>query len=159
MLGLIGAALVLGLGTASAATTGSNDVVPSLPLGGATVVTHLIFGLLSSGGGRAARRGGGRGIPALRITGWITWVLALAGGLSLVALGASDVDVNAGPIIGVTALGAVSLISFGIDGIVGAGQARRASGEQARTLSPVLYAAPNLAGGGMTGLFGMNATW
>lgn len=158
IIGFVGVGLVLGLGLSSAATSSNDDQIPSLPLGVATIAVHIIMGMVSAGGGRAARRGGGRGVVGLRIAGWITWALALVGGISLAALGASDVDVNAGPIIGVTALSAVSLICFGIDGIVGAGQARRAATQASARFAPLLYAAPNVDGG-MTGMFGVNAAW
>jgi hypothetical protein len=117
VMGFVAAAPVLGLGVAAGMNT--SDKWLSIGLGIASLSTMLIFGPISSTGQSSARRGtpvwGGLGA---RIPAWILFGVVAIEGVTMIALGATDHDIPEGLIYSAAALGATSLILFGIDSLV-----------------------------------------
>lgn len=89
-------------------------------------------------GGRSARESapGVRGVPALRVLGWVFYGLFLvAYGLDSVAVGA-DLYKQAGWGIALHAITSLGLVFFGIDDFVAAGQADRLAARKAAAPPP-----------------------
>ena len=110
---MISAAAVIGLGSASAATSEATDDTPALAMGGAaTLLGAVLYPIAASGGGSGSERGA----LGLRIVGWVTYGVFLANAAVLLSLGAIDDTTDYTPyIISTTALGGISGIAFGID--------------------------------------------
>lgn len=143
---LVSAAIVWGLGFTSGAfrlhdencVSCSDTPMPEAAIGAVAVLYTAIAGPLASGGGRAGRRAGGRGIGALRALAWISYVLSLAGGVAMIAASAVEADVPSAAIFGTAALGGTSLLCFGIDALVAGSQARARANEAQRNLAPAV---------------------
>lgn len=137
ILSFVGAAAVLGLGGASAAT--SDEDIPAIPLGAAaTLVGAIVFPIAASGGGSGSERGS----IALRIIGWVTYGLTIANAAVLIGLGVADDTLDlSGPIIATTVLGGVSGVSFGIDALI-ANSKSRAVAAAPGSEAPVIAAQP-----------------
>lgn len=77
--GLALSPIILGLSIGSTiARASSDDIVPALPLGVSSQVVADIAVPIVAVGGSSSRHAGGRGIPGLRIPGWITFGLSNA---------------------------------------------------------------------------------
>lgn len=107
---------VASLGAGSAATSEEDEDVPSLPLGIAATIVGGVMIPISAAGARSASE---RGLPVLRVFGWISYGLFLANAMSLIVLGVADVDIDyVVPIASTTTLGSFSSMMFAIDGMV-----------------------------------------
>lgn len=154
--GWIGGFLTLGLGIASAALNDEEDV--SRPLGGAAMAVALPFGVIAGTGGRALRRmhPDVRGIPALRVSGWILLASTLVAGAAVLGISFTS-DVPSEAIIGLTVAGVLGVFMLTGDAMVTHRQARRFLIEPTRgsrvTLHPVLRGNPAGAFAGLGGSF------
>src|SRR5438132_10256095 len=128
VMGFSSAAVVMALALGSEATR--KDQIPSLPLGAAATVLLGVMAPvveIGAGSGRApGETGSGFG---WRLTGWFAYGFAMIDALALIGLGGADVPPPAGVIALTGVLGTISLVSFGIDGIVSHqdAEARRAT--------------------------------
>jgi len=119
---LLGFGTALGLGAVSTGLAGVYSPTPEA-LGGGSILFLGVGGPLASISGSAARRGLRRlGVrptgPGLRIAGWITYGVAMAGGLGAVAAGLSGSGSLAAGIGAVPLLsGITSIVLFEVDGI------------------------------------------
>lgn len=150
VLSLLSAGVSYGLLFASAAyrlrdencdggTGACNDgALPEVAIGTFGFLFTAIMGPIASGGGRAGRRGGGRGIPTLRAFAWLSYVLTMASGVATLAVVASDHEVPPGMLFGMAALGGTSFVLFGVDSLIAGKQATAAANETQRSLAPAL---------------------
>ena len=118
--------------------------------------SQVLFGVVGSGGGRAARREGATATSAFAIGGWVTWALSTAGQVALLAAhGAAfgNDDVTGVPpaiMYTVTIIGFASLLSFAIDAFLAAGSIpddAPADDAEQTAWSPRLLVAPEMGGG------------
>ncbi len=181
VVGLVGAALVLGTGFAAAAFHGQaggcdsptfdicyppdHVTLPQLPLVGISLVSQVAFGILAAGGGRAARQGGSTSTKVFGILGWVTWAGSLAGNLAVFlshAIAATDDEPSAlptGVMYLLSAIGGISLILFGLDGLLGASgvpddEAAEDESATSAQWTPQLSIAPELTSQGVQGMRG-----
>ena len=115
ILGFVSAALVLGFGGASAATSDEDEQIPSLPLGIAGTVIGGVLIPIAESGANSADNGG---VLGLKITGWIAYGLFLLNAMTLIGLGAAEVDADfVGPIVSTATLGGIASISMALDAL------------------------------------------
>ncbi|HUI93764.1 MAG TPA: hypothetical protein VLX68_16095 [Chitinivibrionales bacterium] len=125
------APVILGLGIASAATTGSDA---SLPLGvSAFSVGVATFPVTAVGGASARMNSGARGVLGLRIPGYIAYGLALVNGGVLIAFSIANTNVTipAAPIVTCAALGTAGCVLMSTDALISARQAARGGSSDA----------------------------
>ena len=136
--GFVGAAAALGLAVAAGVTTcpsssdpgyvgGDCSIATSIGLGSAALVSMLVVGPIAAAGGASERRAGVRGIPGLRIAGWVGYSLTAVGGVVLVAL-SPDTTIPAAT-IATGVLGATSLVLLAAEALVSHSQAERLRAE------------------------------
>ncbi len=145
-LGLVSASLVLGLAIGAEVT--KEDQVPSLfPLGVGATLALGVMAPVTASGAASARQGGVSGAPGMRIAGWIGYALALVDAVSLVILGASEIEPPDGVITSVGILGAASIVFFSIDAFASASEASSGVARPSPSWAPGFAVRPNREGG------------
>lgn len=166
ILGTVGAGIVLLLAI-GAEVTDDNDV--GIPLGASAAVTLAVMGpVTNAGSGSARSRAGVRGVPALRVSAWIIYGLALLDACVAIGLAAADERIPDGVPVALGILGSSGLVFFAVDAFVARRQAldQRApavptappAAAPALTLSPMV-APLRLADGSSTSLFGLGGSF
>lgn len=124
-LGVVFSGVTLGLEIKSEIER-ENDI--SMAYGGATLGVMGLWTPLVFAAAKSARNGDPRvrGVVGLRITGWVTYGLAWASGVSLIAMGLAEVTALPGYIAATTAVGVASILCMSIDAFVSGAQAGRA---------------------------------
>ncbi len=131
IIGFVSSGLVLTLALGSEATR--QDQIPSLPLGILATVTAAAAGPVVFAGGASARSGDApRGSIGLRITGWVTYGVALALAGALIFTGVLEITAPPGLITGVGLLGAGSLVCFSLDALFSRSRVERLVREMRR---------------------------
>jgi hypothetical protein len=143
--GFVTGGVTLVLAGASEATR--ENQIPSLPIGGvATLVFAVSTPIVASGGGSARDGADVEGSAGMRVTGWVLYGLGLANALSLIALGASEIEPPPGTILATGAIGAASQFLMAGDALRSHRQARaRIDAQQAVGAAPTSGLAPLLA--------------
>jgi hypothetical protein len=114
----------LGLTGASEAT--KDELVPSMPLGGAALVLSIIMIPVTASGGTSARRGTDlRGVVPLRVLGWVFYAGMIVTGVVTISLAAAtEKEPPDGLIMSIGGVAALSYLFFAIDDFVSFAQAR-----------------------------------
>lgn len=155
--GIVGFGLALtSLGLALGAELTRTEQIPSLPLGATATVLVIAGTPIVAVASNSARRHGARGVPALRIIGWITFPLTIIGAGTLIGLGVAEETPPGGVITAVGLLGAATLALHGVDALV--------AGIQGASLvadGPVVapYVTAITADGGTGGVLGLSGTF
>jgi Cys-rich repeat protein len=159
ILGTVSAVLVLSTGI-GAEVVGDDDTEAAIGIGATGALILGVMGpVVVAGSGSARRSPGVDGIPALRISGWVGYGLALMDALVAIGLAAGDVVIPDGVPAALGGLGMLSMVSFSIDAFVANNQARRAA-RRLTTNRPRFSMLPTvtpvrLADGSSTGVFGL----
>lgn len=121
--GIVSGLAVLSLAIGSEVTKGGVDD-SSLPLGiSATTIFAISAPLVAAGGGSARNYPLVTGGPALRIVGWIGYVVTLLDAGSLIAIGFADETPADGHITSTGVLGLLTNLCFALDAFRSASQA------------------------------------
>ncbi len=161
IVGLVFGGITLGLTGASEAT--KDELVPSMPLGGAALVLSIIMIPVTASGGTSARRGTDlRGVVPLRVLGWVFYAGMIVTGVVTISLAAAtEKEPPDGLIMSIGGVAALSYLFFAIDDFVSFAQAKglahriergEASLEVAEYFTPVVT--PNGGVGVAAGLVG-----
>ena len=169
-LGVVFSGVALGLGIKSEIER--EDPI-SMAYGGAVLGVMGLWTPLVFAAAKSARNGDPRvrGVVGLRITGWVTYGLAWASGISLIAMGLAEVTPPPGYIAATVAIGVASILCMSIDAFVSGAQAGRAIRQDAAAAAqhaenkkqfqwtvaaaPVMNTSGNLSGAsvGVVGVF------
>lgn len=161
--GYVGAGLTAALGAVTLATW--EETGTAMAFGSAALLAASVTAPVAASGGSQARRvareaGGyppGAGLP---VVAWIGYGLAVANGLGLIALAASDAEIDVALGASTVALGTVSTLGLAIDATTSASEVQRSL--QLRTgmrRRPTLHVAPIAGMGGQGGRFGLAGTF
>ena len=137
IMGVIGAAVAVGLAVGSAATL-DNDTETDSILGGASLLTLAVLNPVVAVG---AHSGDERGSIGLEITSWVAYGLAIANGIALLVISDAD-DPATGPLIGLTGtLVGVSLASMSTSAFIASGRSK----DSVQAAAPSLRIGPSVA--------------
>ena len=146
VVGIVGGAVGVLLGTAAAMNTDDADV--SIPLGiGATVAVGVAVPLVAAAASSARGNPQVRGASGARIAGWIGYGLTMLDAVALIGLGIADEQVYPAQVMSVTLLGGASTAAMIIDAY--------SSASEAESLGATAHTAPRLDRVAWTPVFGV----